>query len=522
MKTFPRWLSTVSAAVLLAGMATAWIIFAPQQFGGQVAYVIVTGNSMEPLYQRGDLVIVHRATEYQIGDIVTYRHPYIGPVIHRIIGQQGDRFVLKGDHNTWTDSYLPAQADIIGKAWLYLAGVGQIIGFLRNPWILSILVACAGAVLLFTFIPSPNGTRPRRSRSARKGQQFPMKTFLEKRDDWLLILTTIALVALLLAGVAFARPLTRSVLKDIHYEQKGVFSYSAAVPDSINIYDSTGLQTGEPVFRRLINNVDIRFDYQVVSDNPIEAQGTVRLLAQLSSMDGWQRTFELQPATPFTGSTASVSGVVELKIIQAVLDNLQTQTGIQRQYYTLFIKPEVTLEGTVGGQAVTEYFAPQLEFQLDPFEMQLVRPDPMGPDPLYPSTAGLLKWPSSEPNTLSLLSLQLQVLAARWISIVVLVLALGGLTLLGVLAYRSAKTDGEPAHIKLKYGPLLVSVRDRHPGRTERVVEVETIDDLAKLANKDSRPILHVVKGQKHLYFVQDTGLVYRYVIAEPDKEKVL
>ena len=58
MNTLPRWINTVSSALLLVGMATAWIIFAPMQFGGQVAYVIVNGNSMEPLYQPGDLVIV--------------------------------------------------------------------------------------------------------------------------------------------------------------------------------------------------------------------------------------------------------------------------------------------------------------------------------------------------------------------------------------------------------------------------------------------------------------------------------
>jgi signal peptidase I len=276
MKTPHSWINTVSSALLLVGMATAWIIFAPMQFGGQVAYVIVNGNSMEPLYQPGDLVIVHRATGYQVGDIVTYHHPDIGPVIHRIIGQQGDLFLLKGDHNTWTDSFLPTQADIIGKAWIHLSGVGKVFGYLRIPWILSILVACIGAVFLFTVLPTSSGTRARRNRQARKGRQPPMKTFLEKWDDYLFVLAVIAVAAGVLCVAAFTHPLTLTLLRDIHYEQKGAFSYSAPGSDKLNVYDPTGLQTGEPVFHQLISKVNFQFNYQIVSDDTINAQGTLR------------------------------------------------------------------------------------------------------------------------------------------------------------------------------------------------------------------------------------------------------
>jgi signal peptidase I len=77
MNTRLPWINTIFSAVLFVGVAIAWIIFAPIQFGGQVAYVIVNGNSMQPLYLQGDLVIVHRAAVYQVGDIVTYHHPDI-------------------------------------------------------------------------------------------------------------------------------------------------------------------------------------------------------------------------------------------------------------------------------------------------------------------------------------------------------------------------------------------------------------------------------------------------------------
>jgi len=519
MKTRPRWINTVSSALLLVGMATAWIIFAPMQFGGQVAYVIVNGNSMEPLYQPGDLVIVHRATGYQVDDIITYLHPDIGPVIHRIIGQQGDHFILKGDHNTWTDSFLPASKDIIGKAWIHLSVAGKIFGYLRIPWVLSILVACIAAVFLFTVIPAPGGPRSHRDRQVRKDRQPAMKTILEKWDDYLFVLAAIAVAAAVLAVAAFTHPVTLTLLKDIHYEQHGVFSYSAPGSDPLSVYGGTGLQTGEPVFHQLIHKVNYQFDYQITSGSSIHTQGTVRLIALLSAMDGWQQTVELQPATPFSGSSVSASGVVDLDALQAVFDDLQAQTGIQRQYFTINIVPQVSLNATIGGQVITENFTPQLQFQIDPFEMQLVRPDPTGPNPLYPIKDGLIKQPYTEANTLSLLGLHLQVLAARWISLVAFMLALGGLIALAIPVYRKMNNEGEAARIQRKYGAWLVRVSKGLPGREEHVKDVVTMDDLARMAEKDGRPILHAVKGQNHVYFVQDAGIVYRYTATDADPE---
>src|SRR5262245_8590776 len=103
---------TVLAAVLLVTLSLS---FAPLQLRGKAAFVVVNGNSMERLYHRGDLVIIRAEPDYQVSDMVTYRHPDIGPVIHRIIGRDVERFVFKGDHNDFIDPYRPARSELIGK-----------------------------------------------------------------------------------------------------------------------------------------------------------------------------------------------------------------------------------------------------------------------------------------------------------------------------------------------------------------------------------------------------------------------
>src|SRR4051794_40541491 len=143
-----RWIAKLATLLFLLLLGAAWVAFAPTQFGGQAAYVIVNGNSMEPLYHRGDLVIIRAQPDYQVGDIVTYRHPQIGPVIHRIIGRAAEYFVFKGDHNNFIDPYRPVRSELIGTSWIYLPSVGNILMQLRAPLNMAILAAVAGVIIM--------------------------------------------------------------------------------------------------------------------------------------------------------------------------------------------------------------------------------------------------------------------------------------------------------------------------------------------------------------------------------------
>ena len=109
------WRSGLWSAMLVVLMGGVWLTFAPTVAGGRSAYVIVAGASMEPTLRRGDLVIARQSASYQVGDIVTYLHPTVGPVIHRLIAVDDGTYTLQGDANAWTDSYHPADDEVLGK-----------------------------------------------------------------------------------------------------------------------------------------------------------------------------------------------------------------------------------------------------------------------------------------------------------------------------------------------------------------------------------------------------------------------
>ena len=66
--------------------------------GGTVELPI-TGTSMNPLLYMGrDTVLIKKDSEYKIGDIIFYRRDDGHFVLHRIIGENNDGFILCGDN----------------------------------------------------------------------------------------------------------------------------------------------------------------------------------------------------------------------------------------------------------------------------------------------------------------------------------------------------------------------------------------------------------------------------------------
>lgn len=514
-----RPLNTIFSALLLALIGAAWVVFAPARFGGQAAYVIISGISMEPTFHRGDLVILREANDYAIGDVVTYRHPTIGPVIHRIIGRDGERLIFKGDNNSWIDEYRPRQDELIGRLWIYLPSVGKAVEQLRVPHTMAALVAVMGAIVMSTGTHRLKQPRRREQRGSlltlrlvvgpRPVQQHTHQVYAAWRDELGFVLATLAFAALLLGLFAFTRAPTRQVAESINYTHTGTWRYAAPAP--AGLYDQGDAQTGDPVFRSVSSGIDLAFDYQLSGDQPGALQGSYRLLAELSDVSGWKRTIELRPETPFAGQAVAIDGRLELARVQALIDGFERQVGSPRQQYLLAVVPEIHVHGQLGGQPLDDSFAPKLVFQLDGQVLRLLQDGASGPGALRPSSAGMLKRDRSEPNVLALLGLRLEVLAARRIAGIVLALALAGWLLL--VRGKAGGTLDEAARIRRRYGALLVGVRALNPGEGGSIIEVATIDDLARIAERAGQMILHL---SNHSYLVCDGEVTYRYQPAAP------
>jgi signal peptidase I len=151
----PRWLEQpLGSANKAAGIAIAILVvlfwaqyLRPQSLGGNAGYVLVSGQSMEPRYHTGDLVLVLKRTSYHPGQLIAYRVPKGdamagAQVIHRIVGGDAKHgFVVRGDNRSAPDVWRPKQGDIIGSKALRIPNAIVVLQFLRAPLFLAILAA---------------------------------------------------------------------------------------------------------------------------------------------------------------------------------------------------------------------------------------------------------------------------------------------------------------------------------------------------------------------------------------------
>jgi len=75
----------------------------------------VSSNSMEPVLEKGDLILIKgaRKGDIKIGDIIVYKGEN-GFIIHRVIKIQEENLITKGDANIYPD--LPVEYEkVIGR-----------------------------------------------------------------------------------------------------------------------------------------------------------------------------------------------------------------------------------------------------------------------------------------------------------------------------------------------------------------------------------------------------------------------
>ena len=143
-----RTIVAIAAWALVA--ALAWVLW-PTSLGGHTTLIIVSGQSMEPLYHGGD-VVVARAGTPEVGDIVVYNPEGYGDakVIHRIIGGDGESgWELQGDNNGFVDPFSPTNDAVLGIAALHLPKAGLFANAIANPWVWGSLLIAAAVLILW-------------------------------------------------------------------------------------------------------------------------------------------------------------------------------------------------------------------------------------------------------------------------------------------------------------------------------------------------------------------------------------
>jgi len=519
MKYHHRFGSYVLTATILIGMVALWILFAPTQFGGKASYVIIAGASMEPSLHSGDLVVARQSGIYEIGDVVTYSHPQVGPIIHRIIDTSGDRYILQGDNNDWIDSFQPTDEVILGKSWLTLPGAAKAIKHLRTPLGLTLLSISVGIMVLVTI--TRDRTKEQNESNRTKGNKSlpTTNTFSEVREGWILPLLAILFGGVLLGFFAFSNPLLDTVSIEIPYQHRGEFSYYADASPSV--YDQGMIETGDAIFHSIVREFDVRFEYEFSAPTLKQITGDYQVILELSEPNGWRRRVELIPATTFTKNEFAISTTVNITRIQWLIGHLQNRTNFNLSAYDVRIIPLINLHADIAGQEVEDRFTPSLHFKLNEHQLFLNGTTPFdeSKEPLNPVEINVVERQQQIPATLSILGLDIQVENARWIAGVAVAIAFIGISYI-LLPIVQSWRQGESSRIALQYSEILLDVEKLPKTKPTQTINVSSFSDLAKLAQLLRLMVLHHHKGFIHTYLLQANEAAYQYSLREESIEE--
>jgi len=500
-----RWF-TIGSIILLAIL---WSVFGPLGLGGQAIYVIINGNSMEPLYHTGDLVILRQSDRPIIGEVFAYQYPDLGPVIHRIVDVEGERFIFQGDNNDWLDGYQPTYGELIGKAWLHIPEAGKTIAWMREPLNVALLAALLGGFLMIGLVSDSSKAAGRKKGRFNLPQNPLGNINPSARETGLLIFSLLLFVSITLSLLSFTRSTSLTASDDIPYTHSMTYSYSA--PANTQVYDQPAIQPGEPVFLELNCELDVSMAYALATVTPFDVSASYRTLALVSEPNGWKRTLELQPTTPFADGRFGAQTNVDICEIRRIVQRLTDLTGLSRSVYEVTILTEIQLDGEIGGRAYEETITPALHFGLDSVQLYLHRESNEGTDPLNWQQTGQVRGTRQVPNTLSFFGLELPVLSIRIFSVIGLIVAVVGMVVFSFPMFSSSDND-EVGLIGTRYGSRIIKVQSLPPQKKSQPnVVMQSMDELARLAQQSGALILEEVKGNEHQYAViLETG-VYTY-----------
>ena len=541
MAIYKKFSANVFSAFWLVMMIVTWLAFAPTQAGGMASYIIVIGNSMEPNFHIGDLVITQQESAYHIGDAVVYQNLELGSfVFHRIISQELERYTLKGDNNSWTDTYQPSREEVLGKLWLYIPRGGVYVQKIRNPFTMALIAGVLGGVFAISLFKSKSKGKKSMNK---KSIQESFASLKQKTRGWLtnansstpqensnpiqggllessfFALGLITLTAFILGFIAFSRPASRIAEDSINYNHLGIFSYSASAPPGV--YDSDSIKSGDPIFTKLTCTVDVNFQYSLIAQQPENIAGTHQLTAIIyEPVSGWQRTVPLEEKTTFSGNAFSTKAKLNFCEIESLTRSLETGTDFHPGAYALSILPNIEMNGAISGRELQTTFNPSLTFRYDRVHFYLETDDEQG-DSVNSTQTGVLNEAHEVANTMLLFGMEIAIPALRLITLLGLAVGLGGMLTLG-LRFQNLSKSNQERFIRLRYDSLVIDIQDATAISASNMIDVTSIDHLAKLAERFNTMILHEINENRHIYFVRGEGITYRFAMNAAITESVV
>jgi signal peptidase I len=532
--------SAIILTFLVGTIAALWLFFAPSQMLGSTTYTATDGNSMEPMFHKGDLALTRPASSYKVGEVVLYMSPTLHrPVLHRIVAIQNGHYFFKGDHNDFVDPGYATKSELVGHLWLHVNGGGKVLSWMGKPSHASVIAALATILLVLSGAGTVRGRRRRRGRRGDSTFTAPAAENTNGLPRWLhkprkttdnFIAGGALVLGLLTLAIGFTTPLRKTAPVDA-YTQAGTFGYTASVLHSDPAYPTGVAETGQPLFLNDFKTATLSFAYQFKSTFKHKVHGTIAFSALLTSDSTWHRTVQIMAAHKFNGDLAVASGNVDLTQLRSLLTKLGQDTGDAGASYSVTLLPVVSVSGTVNGKHISDTFSPNLPFSVSNAVAKLnvagpatlpgasyatESPADVQAAAIEPTKTGTIPGSTARFFTFARYSLPVSDLRGLGLGL----LALVGLILLLKPLKPKREIWSSERRVAFRYGSVVVDVE--RLASTEDVTVVRDFENLALMARYLERPIYKAVENGVETYAVEDGGRMHIYRRPESKQPEIV
>ncbi len=539
---------------VLVGLAlvVVLVLFWPQMLGGGTSYVVVSGVSMEPTLSTGDLVVTRQHGSYDIGDVVAFKTDK-GDVIHRIVGGDANAgYVIQGDNKPDVDRWRPTPASIRGSQWFQVPKLGT--------WLLAttrvVPLPVLGGIGAFLavggvsrrhrrrrrigkhemprHIPRTRHTRPTRRTHP---EDAAMKTTAPSRTR-IRVAAGAGLMALLLAPsaiVAWRTPTSETVpavatggaQHQLALDVTGIAGspgliYPSGRSETIAVQANEGEvvlteaiadqadapaagafpASAPPLFSALIDELRVGVRYELVGAT--ETRGVIAVGASIMTGRGFVMDMPGLATTEFEGAFDGAL-TVDLQMVDRRVAEYVAAAGISADSANVVLTPVVTVDAATAGGGIEQATFTGGSLQISRGS-DLIEIDGMlrTVQDVAAGTAGVA---TARATTSKVLGLGVDTTIARWSTAGVL----AALLLLAGWLLRRDNIEHPETRIGMLYRSIMVDIAPTsEPGGD--IVQVSSMAELARLARRDHRSILHQVRPDgAHRYLVPDVDLTYEY-----------
>ena len=298
---------------------------------------------------------------------------------------------------------------------------------------------------------------------------------------------------------------------DLHYLHSAEYNYTAIVKPSLLYDNRTEISTGEPLYLKLVEELNITLQYNLTqTPKTVEMTDTTLTCGVSATLSGgdWAKTYPLKPGT-VKPLSFNDTYTLNIKEIEGIVDAIGEETGTRVYEYTYEIQPRITLEASAGGEPVEEEFTPTLTIKFEGGRIEF--------EGLRNAKTGAVTHLETEATTWSLLGLTVAVSAMRTVSI----LASISLSVLLATSIRFTLLERASRPFLERLGGDIrekIIEASEPPERIERAtIKVGSIEDLAKVSEETFKPIIH----HDQVFYVLDGDMRYEFTLEEVEERKI-